>query len=80
MSPLYGLDVIVHPLVEDKPKLKFDASFLGGGSTKVIEDFNRWLIDQFGWTPTYIRIGNRIYTSKLGIEMLKKASVKGGSA
>ena len=47
MNKFNGLEIIVSPLIKDRPKIKFDSSFLGG-STRAIDNFNRWLEERFG--------------------------------
>lgn len=74
MINLYGMEVIVSPLVQDMPKLKFNAAFLGG-STRTIDEFNRWLLERFGTKPIYLMLFNqKIVTNKRGLAALRNAA------
>lgn len=74
MTNLSGMEVIVSPLVQDTPKLKFNAAFLGE-STGTIDAFNRWLLDRFGTKPTYLVLFNKkIVTNQRGLAALRKAT------
>lgn len=74
MINLSGMEVIVSPFVQDAPKFKFDPGFLDG-STKVIDEFNRWLLERFGTNPTYLMLFNRkIVTNERGLAALRKAT------
>jgi len=73
MINLYGMEVIVSPLVQDMPKLKFNAAFLGG-STRTIDEFNRWLLERFGTKPIYLMLFNqKIVTNERGLAALRNA-------
>lgn len=71
MNSIYGMEVVISPIVADKPKLQFDSSFLGE-STPVINEFNHWLKCRFGTNPSFIITRNRIYCSALGFATLKR--------
>ncbi len=73
MNRIYGLDIIVSPLIKDRAKLRFDPSFLGG-STRTIEEFNRWLEERFGVKWEYLITPNAIYCSARGFDALKQAT------
>lgn len=74
MNSIYGLEIIVSPLIKDKAKLRFDPSFLGGGSTRAIEEFNRWLEERFGTKCEYLITPNAIYCSASGFDALKRST------
>lgn len=74
MINLSGMEVIVSPLVQDMPKLKFDTAFIGG-STRTIDEFNRWLLERFGTKPTYLVLFNKkIVTNERGLDALRNAT------
>lgn len=76
MNSIYGLDIIVSPLIKDKAKIRFDPSFLGKGSTRAIEDFNLWLEARFGVNHEFIITRDRIYCSESGFAALKHATAE----
>lgn len=79
MINLYGMEVIVSPLVQDMPKLKFNTAFLGE-STRTIDEFNRWLLERFGTKPTYLVLFNKkIVTNERGMAALRRVSAEGKS-
>lgn len=80
MINLYGMEVIVSPLVQDMPKFEFDPKFLGG-STRTIDEFNRWLLERFGTNPTYLvsEAGRKIITNERGLAALRRVSAEGKS-
>lgn len=77
MINLSGMEVIVSPFVQDMPKFEFDPKFLGG-STRTIDEFNRWLLERFGTKPTYLVLFNKkIVTNERGLAALRRVSSKG---
>lgn len=79
MINLSGMEVIVSPLVQDMPKFEFDPKFLGG-STRTIDEFNRWLLERFGTKPTYLVLFNKkIVTNERGMAALRRVSAEGKS-
>ena len=76
MNSIYGLDIIVSPLIKDKAKVRFDHSFLGGGSTCIIEDFNLWLDARFCVNHEFIITRDRIYCSEACFAALKHATAE----
>lgn len=73
-NSLYGMEVIVSPLVTDTQTLKFNAAFLGE-STRTIDEFNRWLLERFGTKPTYLVLFNqKIVTNERGLAALRNAT------
>jgi len=79
MINLSGMEVIVSPLVQDMPKFEFDPKFLGG-STRTIDEFNRWLLERFGTKPTYLVLFNKkIVTNERGLAALRRVSAEGKS-
>lgn len=84
MNKFNGLEIIVSPLIKDRPKIKFDSSFLGG-STRAIDNFNRWLEERFGTVFEALVTPTQIFTSERGFAAIKKAcatipSVKVGAS
>lgn len=68
MNHLCGLEVVISPLVEDMPKLKFHWD----DPTPVMMEFNRWLLERFGSNPTFYKIGNKIVTNERGRRLLQQ--------
>lgn len=73
MNSFAGLEIVVSPLLKDKPKLQFNPAFLGG-STRTIDEFNRWLEEQFGHKIQFIVTPNAIYCTNNGFLAIKKAT------
>lgn len=70
MDFIFGTKVMVSPFLTDIPKLKFDSYFLDG-STKTIDDFNRWLLENFGTIPPFVMPDEILFTTEDGLSMLR---------
>lgn len=75
MNTIYGMPIVVSPLLRDRPVIEFRTNALGF-TTPAIDAFNTWLGEQFGHQFTFLRIGDKIVTNERGLRAIREATYR----